>query len=111
MCWGSIWKGGAIFWVIGEGAKFWLGVISALKGRGVEDIFIACVDGLSGFSEAIQAVFPYAQVQRCIIHQIRTSLLYVVWKDQKAFMADLKTVYKAATREEAELNLLNLTDK
>ncbi len=95
----------------GEGAKFWLGVVSDLKGRGVEDIFIACVDGLAGFSEAIRSVFPYTQVQRCIIHQIRTSLRYVVWKDQKAFMADLKTVYKAATREEAELNLLNLADK
>jgi transposase-like protein len=95
----------------GEGAKFWLSVISELKARGVEDILIACVDGLNGFSEAIGAIYPYTQVQRCIIHQIRASLRYVVWKDQKPFMADLKTVYKAATREEAENNLLNLSEK
>jgi putative transposase len=95
----------------GEGAKFWLSVLGELKVRGVREIFIACVDGLVGFSEAIAAVFPYTEVQRCIIHQIRSSLRYVVSKDQKPFMADLKLVYKAATREEAEANLLALGEK
>ena len=92
----------------GEGANFWLSVVSDLQTRGVEAIFIACVDGLAGFSEAIHAVFPQVIVQRCIVHQIRNSLRYVSSKDQKAFMADLKTVYKAATRAEAEVNLLQL---
>jgi len=95
----------------GEGANFWLSVITDLQNRGVEDIFIASVDGLSGFSDAIHSVFPQTQVQRCVIHQIRSSLKYVVWKDRKPFMADLKTVYKAATREEAEANLLKLEEK
>src|SRR3990172_3874616 len=94
----------------GEGANFWLSVISDLQNRGVEDVFIAAVDGLSGFSEAIQAIFPKTVVQRCIIHQIRHSLKYVTWKDRKAFMADLKTLYKAGTREEAEANLLRLAE-
>lgn len=92
----------------GEGANFWLSVITDLQTRGVEDIFIIAVDGLSGFSDAIHAVFPKTKVQRCIIHQIRYSLKYVTWKDKKAFMADLKTVYQASTREEAEANLLKL---
>lgn len=92
----------------GEGANFWLSVITDLQTRGVEDIFITAVDGLSGFSDAIHAVFPKTKVQRCIIHQIRYSLKYVTWKDKKAFMADLKTVYQASTREEAEANLLKL---
>lgn len=91
-----------------EGANFWLSVISDLHSRGVEDIFIACVDGLAGFEEAIRAVFPRTQMQRCIIHQIRNSLKYVIWKDRKAFMQDLKRVYQAATRDEAENNLLKL---
>ena len=95
----------------GEGANFWLSVVSDLQSRGVEDIFIAAIDGLSGFSEAIRSVFPETQVQRCIIHQIRNSLKYVIWKDRKAFTADLKKVYKAATREEAESNLLLLEEK
>lgn len=94
----------------GEGANFWLTVITDLQTRGVEDIFIACVDGLNGFSEAIEAVFPQTIVQRCVIHQIRNSLRYVSSGDQKAFMADLKKVYKAATREEAEQHLLSLSD-
>lgn len=92
----------------GEGANFWLSVVSDLQTRGVEDVFIACVDGLTGFSEAIHAVFPQVIVQRCIVHQIRNSLRYVSSTDQKAFMADLKTVYKASTRAEAETNLLQL---
>jgi transposase-like protein len=91
-----------------EGANFWLSVLSELQSRGVEDVFIACVDGLTGFEAAIEAVFPQAQVQRCIVHQIRNSLKYVVWKDRKAFMADLKKVYQAPTREQAETQLLQL---
>lgn len=94
-----------------EGASFWLSVITDLKNRGVEDIFIACVDGLSGFKEAIRAVFPQVEVQRCIIHQIRNSLKYVVWKDRKAFAADLKAIYRAPTRELAETQLLHLAEK
>ena len=94
----------------GEGANFWLSVISDLQNRGVQDVFIAAVDGLSGFSEAIQAIFPQTVVQRCVIHQIRHSLKYVTWKDRKAFVADLKTIYKAGTREEAEANLLRLAE-
>jgi transposase-like protein len=94
-----------------EGANFWLSVITDLQARGVEDIFIACIDGLTGFKEAIHAVFPKTEIQRCIIHQIRHSLRYVAWKDQKAFTSDLKTIYRAATREEAEMNLLKLAEK
>ena len=93
-----------------EGANFWLSVVGDLQNRGVEDIFIACVDGLEGFKEAILSVFPQAQIQRCVIHQIRSSLKYVAWKDRKAFVADLKTVYKAPTREQAEANLLRLEE-
>lgn len=94
----------------GEGANFWLTVITDLQNRGVQDIFIASVDGLAGFSDAIHAVFPRTEVQRCVIHQIRYSLKYVPWKDKKAFTADLKTVYQASTREEAEANLLKLEE-
>lgn len=94
----------------GEGANFWLSVITDLQGRGVEDIFIASVDGLAGFSDAIHAVFPKTKIQRCIIHQIRHSLKYVTWKDKKAFTADLKTIYQAGTREEAEASLLKLEE-
>jgi len=91
-----------------EGANFWLSVVTDLQTRGVQDVFIACVDGLNGFTEAIHAVFPKTIIQRCIIHQIRSSLKYVASKDQKPFISDLKAIYKAATREEAELNLLKL---
>jgi len=91
-----------------EGANFWLSVLSDLQSRGVKDILIACMDGLTGFKEAIQAVFPDVQIQRCVIHQIRNSLKYVTWKDRKPFVADLKTVYQAPTREEAERNLIRL---
>ena len=91
-----------------EGANFWLSVITDLQNRGVKDVFIAAIDGLTGFKDAIQSVFQKTQVQRCVIHQIRQSLKYVVWKDRKAFVADLKTVYQAATREKAEANLLQL---
>ena len=74
----------------------------------MQDVFIASVDGLNGFSDAIHAIYPQTMVQRCMIHQIRYSLKYVTWKDRKAFMADLKTIYQAATREEAEANLQKL---
>ena len=94
-----------------EGASFWLSVVTDLKNRGVEDIFIACVDGLSGFKEAIRSVFPQVEIQRCIIHQIRNSLKYVVWKDRKAFAQDLKAIYRAPTRELAETQLLQLAEK
>ena len=94
----------------GEGANFWLSVITDLQNRGVQDVFIASVDGLQGFSDAIHAIFPQTKVQRCVIHQIRHSLKYVTWADRKAFVADLKTVYQAATREEAEANLLKLEE-
>lgn len=95
----------------GEGANFWLSVITDLQNRGVEDLFIASVDGLNGFSEAIGAVFPQTLVQRCIIHQIRQSLRYVAWKDKKNFTADMKKVYQAPSREFAETRLLELNEK
>ena len=95
----------------GEGANFWLNVLSDLQNRGVEDILIACVDGLTGFPQAIEAVFPKTTVQRCVIHQIRHTLQYVTWSDKKEFMRDLKRVYQASTREDAEVNLLELGDK
>ena len=93
-----------------ESANFWLTVVTDLQSRGVKDIFIACMDGLSGFKEAVLAVFPQTQIQRCIIHQIRASLKYVSWKDRKAFTSDLKTIYQAPTREAAEANLVKLTE-
>lgn len=88
-----------------EGAKFWLQVITELKNRGVQDILIACVDGLKGFPDAIEAVFPKAAVQLCIVHMVRHSLRFVSWKKQKQVAADLKRIYGAATVEEAELML------
>jgi transposase-like protein len=89
----------------GEGAKFWLSVVQDLQNRGVKDVMIACVDGLNGFSEAINSVFPNTIVQRCVIHAIRTSLKYIPNKLAADFMEDLKPVYKADTRKEAEVNL------
>ena len=94
-----------------EGAHFWLGVLNDLKARGVEDILIACIDGLKGFPEAIQAAFPHTEVQLCIVHQIRNSLKHVASKNQKAFMKDLKTVYQADTNDLAEWNFLQLDEK
>ena len=88
-----------------EGAKFWLSVVTELKNRGVQDIFIACVDGLKGFPEAIEAVFPKAVVQLCIVHMVRHSLNYVSWKHRKAVATDLKRIYQAASAEEAEQQL------
>ncbi len=91
-----------------EGAHFWLGVLNDLKARGVQDILIACIDGLKGFPEAIETAFPQVEVQLCIVHQIRNSLKYVASKNQKEFMKDLKTVYQAETKDLAEHNLLKL---
>ncbi len=85
-----------------EGAKFWLGVITELRNRGLQDILIACVDGLKGFPEAIETVYPRTQVQLCIIHMVRHSLKYVGWKERKAVAADLRTIYTAATAEAGE---------
>lgn len=84
-----------------EGAKFWLSVLTELKNRGVQDILIAAVDGLKGFPEAIAAVYPKTQVQLCIVHMVRNSLRYVSWKHRKALVRDLKTIYRATTREAA----------
>lgn len=88
-----------------EGSKFWLQVLTDLQNRGVEDIFIACIDNLQGFAEAIESVYPQAEVQLCIVHQIRNSHKYLSYKDTKAFMKDLQGIYKASTREQAERNL------
>jgi putative transposase len=86
-----------------EGAKFWMQVLTDLKNRGLRDVFIVCVDGLKGFPQAIEAVFPQAQVQLCIVHLTRASLNYVNWKERKIVAADLKTIYRATTAEQAEL--------
>ena len=94
-----------------EGAKFWLQVLTDLQNRGVEDILIASVDGLKGFPEAINAVFPETEVQLCIVHQIRNSLKYVASKNQKQFAGELKKVYQAFTKEEAESELDKLEEK
>jgi putative transposase len=88
-----------------EGAKFWLSVLTELKNRGLEDILIACVDGLKGFPEAVQAEFPQTKIQLCIVHMVRNSLRYVSWKDYKAVTADLKLIYRSATEREARLAL------
>jgi putative transposase len=85
-----------------EGAKFWLSIITELKARGVKDFFIACVDGLKGFPEAIETVFPKTQVQLCLVHLMRNSLAYVSYKDRKCVAQDLKAVYRSASSEEAE---------
>jgi transposase-like protein len=94
-----------------EGANFWLQVLTDLSNRGVKDILIACVDGLKGFPEAIETIFPNAEVQLCVVHQIRNSLKYVGSKHQKEFMADLKRIYKASTKDLAESELDILADK
>jgi len=89
-----------------EGAKFWLSVLTELQNRGVNDILIACVDGLKGFPDAIQTVFPQTQIQLCIVHMVRNSVKYVPWKDYKPVTADLKRIYRSVTEEEA-LQALN----
>jgi putative transposase len=88
-----------------EGAKFWLSVLTELKNRGVKDMLIVCVDGLKGFPQAMEAVFPQATVQLCIVHLVRASLKYVSWKERKQVAADLKPIYRAATELEATMNL------
>ena len=88
-----------------ESAKFWLSIMNGLKNRGVEDILITCVDGLTGFPQAIEAVYPNSEIQQCIIHQIRNSTKYVSYKDLKKLMADLKTVYSAPDEKTAVTNL------
>lgn len=88
-----------------EGAKFWLGVMTELQNRGVKDILIACVDGLKGFPDAIQAVYPQTKIQLCIVHMVRNSVKFVPWKDYRIVTADLKQIYQAATEEEALLAL------
>ena len=88
-----------------EGAKFWLQVVTELRNRGVQDIFVACVDGLKGFPEAIEAVFPHTSVQLCIVHMVRHSLNYVSWKRRAEVAADLKRIYQSSTADEAELRL------
>jgi len=88
-----------------EGAKFWLAVLTELKNRGVRDILIACVDGLKGFPQAIESVFPETRIQLCIVHLVRASLNYVNWKERKPVAADLKAIYRAATEAQAELEL------
>jgi transposase-like protein len=88
-----------------EGSPYWLSVLTGLHNRGLKDILIACVDDLSGFPEAITSLYPKTEVQLCVIHQIRNSIKYVASKNQKAFMADLKPVYRAATQAAAELAL------
>lgn len=94
-----------------EGAKFWLQVMTELRNRGVQDIFIACVDGLKGFPEAIETVFPRTQVQLCLVHMVRNSLKYVSWKQRKEVATDLKTIYQAPTAEQAEIHLTDFEKK
>lgn len=93
-----------------EGSKFWLSVFNEIKNRGVQDCFIACVDGLKGLPEAIESVFPDAQVQLCIVHKLRNSFKYVPWKDRKAVAKDLRAIYGAATLKEAEHALDKFSD-
>ena len=88
-----------------EGAKFWLAILTELQNRGVKDILIACVDGLKGFPDAINSVFPATQIQLCIVHMVRNSMKYVSWKDYKAVSAELKRIYQSATENEALLAL------
>jgi transposase-like protein len=94
-----------------EGASFWLGVLNDLKSRGIEDVLIACIDGLKGFPEAINTAFPSCEIQLCVVHQIRNSLRLVASRDQKQFMADLKEVYQAPSLDTAEASLITLGEK
>lgn len=94
-----------------EGANFWLGLLTDLQNRGVQDILIACVDGLKGFPDAIASVFPQTTVQLCIVHQIRNSVKYVASRNQKEFMRDLKLVYQAVNKDAAEKALYDLEIK
>jgi len=100
-----------IWWQETEGAKFWLAVLNDLHRRGVGDVLVACVDGLKGFPEAIEAVFPQAWVQTCIVHQIRSSMRYVAYKDRKAVARDLKPIYRAVNAEAAEQALADFDER
>jgi transposase-like protein len=93
-----------------ETSKYWLTLLNELKNRGVDDILIFAIDGLNGFNEAIQAVYPKAEIQRCIVHQIRSSLRYVSWKDRKAVAKDLKAIYTARNEEDAQQSLMEFND-
>ena len=93
-----------------ETSKYWLTVLNDIKKRGVEDVLIFAIDGLNGFNEAIKAVYPKAEIQRCIVHQIRSSLKFVSWKDRKAVAKDLKSVYSALTEEDGQLALTEFND-
>ena len=93
-----------------ETSKYWLTLLNELKNRGVEDVLIFAIDGLNGFNQAIEAVYPKAEIQRCIVHQIRSSLRYVSWKDRKAVAKDLKTVYTASTEDDAQTALTEFND-
>ena len=94
-----------------EGAKFWLSVLTELKNRGLQDVLICCCDGLTGFPSAIEAVYPNAKIQLCIVHLVRQSLRFVGWKDRKTVAADLKLIYGSATLDEAEMALTAFADK
>ena len=94
-----------------EGAKFWLGVLTELQNRGVKDILIACVDGLKGFPDAINTVYPDTHIQLCIVHMVRNSMKFVPWKDYKAIATDLKAIYQSATEDEALQALDQLAER
>jgi putative transposase len=94
-----------------EGAKFWLNVLTELRNRGVRDVYLFSVDGLKGFPQAIESIYPQAQVQLCIVHMVRASLNYVTWQDRKKAVADLKLIYRAVTAEEAERQLREFETK
>jgi putative transposase len=94
-----------------EGAKFWMNVLTELRSRGVKDIYLACVDGLKGFPQAIEAIYPKAQVQLCIVHMVRASLNYVTWQDRKKVVMDLKPIYRAVNADEAERQLSEFESK
>jgi putative transposase len=99
-------------WTSGsEGAKFWMNVLTELRSRGVKDIYLVCVDGLKGFPQAIESIYPNAEVQLCIVHLVRTSVNYVTWQDRKNVVGDLKPIYRAATADEAELQLSEFESK
>jgi transposase-like protein len=101
----GIWIGG------NETSKFWLSVLNDLKTRGIKNVLVLCTDGLNGFAEAIAAVYPSSKIQRCIIHQVRSSMKYVASGDQKAFARDLKTIYGSINEETALNNLLEVKEK
>ena len=94
-----------------EGANYWLSVLTELQNRGVKDILIACIDGLLGFPEAINSIYPKTEIQQCIVHQIRNSIKYISHKNQKEFMQDLKKVYQAINKNSAEYELDKLEEK